>query len=372
MKKLRRCAALVLVFALAFAGGCRDYRELEELLIVLAAAIDYEGEGELTLTAEVLRTAGESSGSETCTVRGKSIAGCEQELRRVLGGELYWGHAEALILSRAAFSNCITQTLDWALRDNETRLTVVMAVSDEPTAAELLAAGKNEESAGDALRNMFVAGAYPEAEKRGSAVRAANDLEGGKYALLPIIALSDAADYRADSGESAGGEENSGGGESLGGSENGKEKSGKESGNKSSEVQTTQRFMAAGAAVVTGAPIHIAESLTADEAVLVMLSEGKCGDSGYVIEGDKWTLIVESMQVREQNGTDELSGKCRAARLSEDCSSPADYAAAAREAAEVLEEKISAVLEKLAEATDSPQKTVRVKLTVSDIGLITN
>ncbi len=394
-KRAAFIAAVITVLSLL--SGCSDYRELEEMLIVVAAAVDCEKPGEMVLTAEMLRAegaaAGSSDGTSTYTARAESMAGCEQELRRIAGGELYWGHAEAIVFSGDAIEQYLYPVLDWALRDNEARLTVALALSSEETAAELFAANESATSAGDAIHDLLIAGSYADAEKRSAAVRVKDRLDGGEYALLPIIGVTESADYRKGSGgssDSSGASEQQGQSQgqdqNMGGMNGGSGDSGSSGGEEQkSSASVEPRMKVEGAAVVLGSPVRVAGELTEDDMQLLRLSEGECGRDGYVIEGEDWTLIVESAKVDELNGSITLSGNCRVALMDvyeseEDAGTDGGVDAVTygevavermeQEASQLLEAQLGALLEKFARINGEEPLEVEVSLKIVNIGLI--
>ena len=109
MKK-KLLAALLLGLSLLL-GACSNYVELEELMIVAGAAIDYdEASGEYNVTAEILdlqNSSGQESSYEPTYIEssGASLVEAITHMRRIAGRQLYWGHASVFILSQSVVSH---------------------------------------------------------------------------------------------------------------------------------------------------------------------------------------------------------------------------------------------------------------------------
>ena len=330
---MRRWMSLLLILLLL--GGCSDYNELEELMIVTGAAVDLTAEGGITLTAEVLRTEEAESGTGTptvtYTVRAPSIAGCARELQRYLGGKVYWGHGELIVFSPAAIESCFSEALDWVLRDNEARLTVVFAVSGAESAADLFSAETGSFSAGKTLVHMLKNGTVPDAVREGAAVHLKNELEGGEPILLPLLGLADAADYRGE--------------------------------------EDIARAVPMGAVLLLGGKdptqVRAAARLNPRQAQLLMLSRGICGPEGCLLEGENWTVLLEKAKVRRTGETLALEGSCAIVRYAgggRDHLSAAEAERCAAEAAALLEGELLDALTAAASALGPPpQVTVRLK-----------
>ena len=368
------------MFALLFAAlllhGCSDYHELEELVIVTGAGIDLTAEGGITLTAEVLRTeeaqAGAGTPTATYTVRSDSIAGCDRELQRYVGGRIYWGHAEVILFSRAALERCFSETLDWVLRDNEARLTVVFAQSCAETAAELFSAETGSFSAGKTMVQQMKSGPVPGAAEEGAAFRLKNRLEGGSPAMLPLLDLTEAEDYRSSGSSGERGESGMGGMAQMSGSGEGQQGS-----QQKPQESGTLRVVPAGAVLLTGGgedptQVTAAARLNARQAQLLMLSRGCCAEDGCIVEGPDWTVSVQKVTARRSPGRLTLAGSCDIARYSGGARNhltQAETERCAGEAADLLAAELAEALEAAAPAF-GPPPAIRVKLTPASTGLI--
>ena len=341
---------LLLLLTLLLLGGCADYHELEELMTVTGAAIDLAGE-EVLLTAEVLRAeaaqSGEGTPTVTCTVRAPTVSGCAEELGRYLGGKVYWGHAELLVFSRAALEQRFSEVLDWVLRDNEVRLTAVFALSAAETAAELFSVETDAFSAGETLVRILKSSTVPDAAGQGAAFRLKNKLLGGEWAMLPLLGLAEAADYRA-----GGGKDEPGPGSVF-------------------------RAVPAGAVLLRGdredpTRVSSAALLNARQAQLLMLSRGECGETGCVLESEDWTVAVERVTAKRGEGTLTIDGRCSISRYAgggRNHLTPEETRRCAEAAAVLLAEELSDALLAAAPALGEPP-ALRVTLIPRSTGLI--
>ncbi len=141
MKK-KLLAALLLGLSLLL-GACSNYVEIEELMIVAGAAIDYdEASGEYNVTAEILdlqNSSGQESSYEPTYIEssGASLVEAITHMRRIAGRQLYWGHASVFILSQSVVSHSIEPVLDWFMRDVNARLSSMVVISGTEKASDI-------------------------------------------------------------------------------------------------------------------------------------------------------------------------------------------------------------------------------------------
>ena len=133
---------LVLCVSLLF-GACSNYIEIEELIIVAGAAIDYDEEtGLYNVTAEIIdlqNSNGQDSPYETFYIEspGESLVEAITHMSRIAGRQLYWGHASVFILSRSVLTHSIEPVLDWFMRDLNARLSSMVVAADTEKANEI-------------------------------------------------------------------------------------------------------------------------------------------------------------------------------------------------------------------------------------------
>ena len=141
MKK-KMLAALLLCLSLLL-GSCSNYVEIEELIIVAGAAIDYdEASGEYNVTAEILdiqSSSGQESSYEPIYIEssGNSLVEAITHMRRLAGRQLYWDHANVFILSQSVVHHSIEPVLDWFMRDVNVRLSSMVVIAGTEKASDI-------------------------------------------------------------------------------------------------------------------------------------------------------------------------------------------------------------------------------------------
>jgi germination protein, Ger(x)C family len=137
-----KLAALLLIAV--FICGCWDYKEIDDLIIISGAAVDYDRESKgITLTAEIALPT--SSGKESnfnsriYQGKGRSVLEAIVDLRSKAGRKLLWSHAKVLIFSEELMDRekLFIGIMDWIKRTHEIRDTVWLLVSREETAGEI-------------------------------------------------------------------------------------------------------------------------------------------------------------------------------------------------------------------------------------------
>ncbi len=143
--RVLRCAAiLMLITAVAtLFTGCHNFAEIEDLMIIAGAAIDYDpAQATYTVTAELMSLE-KSNGVDTnfqpayLEGKGKSISQAIDNMHRLCGRSLYWGHAEVFVISKTTAMNSILPVLDWFMRDVNARLSTLVLMADTEKASEL-------------------------------------------------------------------------------------------------------------------------------------------------------------------------------------------------------------------------------------------
>lgn len=142
-----KAKAALLIFpciSFFFITGCWDYREVDKIPIVVGMAVDMDNEGRHVITAEIVDL--EQSGKES-SLKSKFIEASGESLFEAIrnaikydSGRLYFGHMEAVIISKRAAENGVAGIVDFLTRDVEPRLNIDLFVSKGKTAAEILTA----------------------------------------------------------------------------------------------------------------------------------------------------------------------------------------------------------------------------------------
>ena len=123
--------------------SCWNYREIDKIAVVAGMAVDKNPKNNnFICTVEILDPtlkAGEgATQSVIISEEGTTIFDTVRNLIMKLGKKAYWAHAKIVILSEAVSKEGVLQVLDWIDRDAEVRSDMLLAVSREKTAAEVL------------------------------------------------------------------------------------------------------------------------------------------------------------------------------------------------------------------------------------------
>lgn len=139
-KKLFLLLETVLVMSLF--TGCWNYTEIEKDTIVAGVAIDKGTNGfKYHVTYEVLSLSGgkdQSINSVLLQSDGDTVFDAIRKTVAMADKKLYFSDCKIIIVSKEIAKEGIEPLLDFFLRDQEPRITLSFAVSDEDTAAKIL------------------------------------------------------------------------------------------------------------------------------------------------------------------------------------------------------------------------------------------
>jgi spore germination protein KC len=145
MKRLRAICLIIIILAnTLLCSGCWNYREIEKLAIVAGMAIDMDKiDKRYILTVEIATPdpseKGGGSKSEVYETKGATIFEAVRNLIVEIGRRAYWSHSKVVIIEKSiAEEQGISSVLDFVYRDSETRRDVLVLISDESTAGEIL------------------------------------------------------------------------------------------------------------------------------------------------------------------------------------------------------------------------------------------
>ena len=142
-KILLPCALLLLC------SGCWDYREMDSLSIVAGAALDVTPEGLPCFTAELADLQQpDVVAPQILTGTGESFLAAGMHASGQTGRELYFGHAQSVVISQQLAQEGVGAALDYISRQNDNRLSLHLMVSREETAAAILQAQPATEQLG--------------------------------------------------------------------------------------------------------------------------------------------------------------------------------------------------------------------------------
>ncbi|MFI3226446.1 MAG: Ger(x)C family spore germination protein [Clostridia bacterium] len=138
MKKL-----LFLIFCISFLLiGCQDYVEVENLTIVTAVAIDKAEENEqgYKISVEIVKFESDQTNTTIVEAQGETFAQAINNAVKITGNDLYFSHAQAIIISEEVASESIYEFIDYAYRNTDFRLNTDFLVSKDAKASEILSA----------------------------------------------------------------------------------------------------------------------------------------------------------------------------------------------------------------------------------------
>ncbi len=170
MKKKCLILANALLMALLL-SACDGFAEIEELIVVSGAAIDFDGE-EYTVTAEIidLQRGSQETAYKTFYLesKGASISQAVSHMSRVSGSEMYWGHASVFVIGPGVAEYSVLPVLEWFLHDSLAAFSSMIVLAETETAAEIYSyISPTENSVSFALEKIMTN--YSSREERGSA-----------------------------------------------------------------------------------------------------------------------------------------------------------------------------------------------------------
>lgn len=137
---------MLLLFLISFLlSGCGNNRELNQIAIVLGAAIDSTEKGEIELTVQILNPhstsssgaggaggAGGGGGKFTVvrTAKGITVADAISKLQEKIPRKIFWGHCNVFVFGEKLARNGIFDAVDYIVRAPQTREQALMFVSD--------------------------------------------------------------------------------------------------------------------------------------------------------------------------------------------------------------------------------------------------
>lgn len=176
-------------------GGCWDRTEINDLAIVMGAAIDQKEEDLIDLTVQIFITKGVSNGggqnpggstvtSAMTMIRvsdGVNLSDAMSKLQAKVSRRVFWGHCKVYIFGEEAAKKGISSHIDYLMRNPEPRLQSVVFVSKGKARDILNVRGLLiERSTAEALREMT----YLHAEMGSTLVDVRNSLREASHAVM--------------------------------------------------------------------------------------------------------------------------------------------------------------------------------------------
>lgn len=133
----------LMVVASFLLGGCWDRTEINDLAIVMGAAIDQKDDDRIELTAQIFITKASSSGggqhpggstvtSKMSMIRvseGVNLSDAMSKIQAKVSRKVFWGHCKVYIFGEEAAKKGISSHIDYLMRNPEPRLQSVIFVS---------------------------------------------------------------------------------------------------------------------------------------------------------------------------------------------------------------------------------------------------
>lgn len=167
-RKITVCA--VLVFVTVILSSCWNYREVNEMAIIVGAAIDKSTTEKYKLTVELLDVSGGQQtqiSTSVLSVEGETVFDAARKLISVEGKRGYWGHIRILIVSEEIARDDIAEVVKFFRQDAEARGDLYVIISKGSAASEIFQADRAlgdviSESLAQSLENSKYMSGIPE------------------------------------------------------------------------------------------------------------------------------------------------------------------------------------------------------------------
>ena len=146
-KFIKTIVCIIFIMSLS---GCWNSRELDTMAIVMGIGLDKpEGEGKVTITAQIVKPSdigsSKNSGGTSSTSQafwniknsGDTVFGTFRDMTTMSSRKIFFPHNQVIIFGRSLAEEGLQEYIDFFARDPETRVNVLVLVS-EGTAEEIL------------------------------------------------------------------------------------------------------------------------------------------------------------------------------------------------------------------------------------------
>lgn len=184
----------VLAVILFVLTSCWNYREVNEMAIIIGAAVDKGVENQYMLTVELLDVSGGAQtelSTRILSVEGETVFDAARKLISVEGKRGYWGHTRVLIVNEEIAREDITEAVSFFRQDAEARGELYVIVSRGYSAREIMNSGIPygdvlSESLAQGLENSKFVSEIPETRL----YTLSQDLKSSKVSpVLPAVTL---------------------------------------------------------------------------------------------------------------------------------------------------------------------------------------
>ncbi len=164
MKKYKKAVCIfILLTLLVNISGCAAYIDINDLPLILGAAVDKGNNDKYILTVEVFKPTEPSKEKETkinteiLQSEGETIFDAVRNLTIKLGKRAYWTHLKVFIISKDIAKEGISPVLDMFTRSAHIRMEFPVAISNDETAFNIFYKGKQtvNEPVSDLINNTI-------------------------------------------------------------------------------------------------------------------------------------------------------------------------------------------------------------------------
>ena len=200
---MKKCI-LIIVCLLTFTG-CKDYREIENLTIATAIAVDKAENNSIRVCIEVVKFKKDTSEVFLVEGYGKTYPEAINNTIKITGNELYFSHAQVMIKSEDIAREGIYPLIDHFYRNSNLRLDMAMLVAKDVEAKEILTVESQiDDIAGIQIKKIIDSNKLVSEVPSMPVYEFIDDVSSeGVSGTLPVIQLT--KDYKGDDTREIGG-----------------------------------------------------------------------------------------------------------------------------------------------------------------------
>ena len=189
---------LLCLALLCTCAGCRDREENHDLTVVAGMAVDGSN-GDYRLVTETLTAGGEQEGGKRLLTRsnGMTLNGALLETANLTAQQLYYTHAQTLVVSRALAEEGLQPLLQALERQNSFRLSLRLVVAQDAAADLISMKDPQNNAASFQLRSMADTSWHNATSPDTPLYRFLADVEeAGVQGILPLAGLRQEGETR--------------------------------------------------------------------------------------------------------------------------------------------------------------------------------
>lgn len=145
---------LFAVLPLFFLSGCKDYVEIQNLTIATAIGVDKDVENPdwYSVSVEIVKFDQDTPQVSVISGSGQTYLEAVTNTTKQLGNQLYFSHAQVMIISEEVANDGIFPFVDAIYRNSDLRLDMAVLIAKDTTAISILTA----ESIGDEIAGITI------------------------------------------------------------------------------------------------------------------------------------------------------------------------------------------------------------------------